>query len=137
MLHHGEGRLRDRQPRADLAHRVLDFHIGIEPNLPGGIVDHPARAPPSQGALLRFFELAPDETTVQPGPFCCAPGASASSEQPLIILPRLIDPVVVDEARVGQGTDRNRAVPVAARTGQAGRFATQDSSPPAPGRLRR
>src|SRR3989442_2294873 len=46
------------------------------------------------------------------------------------MLPRIIDPIVVDHQGIGQGTDRNEAIPVAARTGQAGRFQTQDGSRP-------
>jgi hypothetical protein len=130
MLHHGSGRLRGRKPLEDLAHRVLDFLVGIAPHLPGCIVDQPDREPPAQGALLRFFELATDETTVEPVQCCFAHGASESSEQPIIILPRIIDPICVDHQGIGQGTDRNEAVPVAARTGQAGRFSTQDGSRP-------
>ena len=57
---------------------MLDFLIGIEPNLPGGIVDQPDREPPLQGALLRFCKLATDETTVEPVQFCFAHGAAES-----------------------------------------------------------
>jgi hypothetical protein len=80
--------------------------------------------------LRRFFALATDETTVEPVQFCCAHGASESSEPPIIIRPRIIDPIFVDHQGIGQGTDLHEALPVAARTGQAGRFETPDGSRP-------
>ena len=130
MFHHGSGRLRPCKHLEYLAHRVLDFLIGIEHNLTRGIIDSSHRQPKTQRALLRFFELAADQPAVQPVQFRFAHRAAESSEQPIIVLPRIIDAIFVDHQSVGQGADFNQAIPVAAGAGQARRFSTEDGSRP-------
>jgi hypothetical protein len=109
---------------------MLDFLVGIEPNLPPRIIDSPDWQAKAQRAVLRFFQLAPHETTGQPVEFRFAHGAAESSEQPIIVLPRVIDAIFVDHQGAGQGTDFNEAIPVATGAGQTGRFSTQDRSRP-------
>ena len=101
---------------------MLDFLIGIERDTTGRIVDQPDRQPKAEGALLRFFELAPDQTTVQPVQFRFAHGAAESQEQAIIVLAGVIDPIFVDHQGVAQRTDLNEAIPVTAGASQAGRF---------------
>jgi hypothetical protein len=57
---------------------VLHFRIGIEPNVPRGIIDSSYWKPKAPRAVLRFFQLATHQTTVQPMQFSFAHGASES-----------------------------------------------------------
>jgi hypothetical protein len=109
---------------------MLDFLIGIENNLPRGIIDSSHRQPKTQCAVLRFFARAADQPAVHPVQFCFAHRAAEASEQPIIVLPRIIDAIFVDHQGVGQGADFNQAIPVAAGAGQARRFSTEDGSRP-------
>jgi hypothetical protein len=81
--------------------------------------------------VLRFFALPAHQATVQPVQVCCAHGAAESSEQPIIVLSRIIDSIFVDDPGIGQGTDLNEAIPVATGAGEAGGFSTPDRSRPA------
>ena len=60
--------------------------------------------------------------------FGFAHGAQDSQEQAVVVLSGIIDAVLVDDQGVGQGTDLDESIPVAARTGQAGGFQAEDGA---------
>jgi hypothetical protein len=78
VLPHGEGRLRGRKHRKHLADGGLDCFIRLPHDLARRIVDSANREPPAPRPMRRFFQLAADQPTVQPMPFCCAHGAAES-----------------------------------------------------------
>jgi len=62
---------------------VLDFLIGIECDTTGRIVDSD-RQPKAKGALLRFFELAPDQTNSAASAVPLRSWCAESQEQAII-----------------------------------------------------
>jgi hypothetical protein len=130
MLHHGHGGLCGGKPRNHLTHRVLDCFIGLAPNLPRCLRDYPHWKPPSPRTARRFFARAPDQPAGQPGQCCFTHGAAEAEEQPIMVLPRIIDPIFVDHQGVGHGTDLQQTIPGAAGAGQARRFSPAHGSRP-------
>jgi hypothetical protein len=57
---------------------------------------------------------------------CCT--ALDPQEQAVVVLSRIIDAILVDDERVGQATDLDEAVPVAAGTSQPRGFEAQDGA---------
>src|SRR5262245_15194205 len=67
---------------------------------------------------------------MQPMEFGFAHRAAKPQEQPIIILARVIDPILVNDESIGEGTDLNEAIPITTRTGQAGGFQTDHRACP-------
>jgi hypothetical protein len=57
-----------------------------------------------------------------------AHGPFDSQEQAIVVLGRIINAILVDDEGIGQTTDLDETIPVAARTGQARGFQAQDGA---------
>jgi hypothetical protein len=129
-FHHPSGRLRAGKDLEDSAHRVPDFLIGIEPNRPRRLRDEAHGSPKAQGAVRRLFPRAAAQPAVPPVECRVAHRASESSEQSLLVLPRIIAAIFVDPQGGGPGAACHQAIPGAAGAGQARRCSTQHGSGP-------
>ena len=112
----------------DQAQRLLDLLVGIEDDLAGGVVDQPGGRPEAELAGSGLLQLAPQQPRPDPVQLGFAHGALDPQEQAVVVLSRIIDAVLVDDEGVGQATDLDEAIPVAAGTGQARGFQAQDGA---------
>ena len=116
MLEQGE-----QQP-----HGLLHLLVGIEDESAGRVKDQADRRAHPQLALLRPGQLAAEEPVAKPVKFRFAHGAQYAQEQAIRILAGVVDAVLVDDERIGQGADLQQPVPVGAGPGQPGRFEADD-----------
>lgn len=63
--------------------------------------------------LAGLLELATPPPATQPMPLRLTQGAAKAPEQAIVVLAGVVDPVLVDDAGVGQGTELDEPVPVA------------------------
>src|SRR4029077_11826383 len=112
----------------DQAHRLLDLLIGIEDELAGGIRDQPGGRPEAELARLGLGQLVGQQPRPEPVRFGGAHGALDPQDQPVVVLSGIINAVLVDDEGVGQATDFNEAIPVAAAPGPSGGFQAEDGA---------
>ena len=125
--------LDDRQGRARLleqgeeqADRLLHLLVGIEDEPAGRVEDQADGRTHPQFALFGAGQLAAEQAVAEPVQFGLAHGAEDAQQQAVGVLGGVVDAVLVDDQGVGQGTDLQQAIPVAAGAGQARGFQAED-----------
>src|SRR4051794_27896540 len=112
----------------DQAQRLLHLLVGIEDHLAGGVIDQTGGRPGAELAGSGLLQLAPQEPRSDPVQLGGAHGPFDPQEQSVVVLSRIIDAILVDDERVGQATDLDEAVPVAAGASQPRGFEAQDGA---------
>jgi hypothetical protein len=120
MLDDGQSRARLGKEGEEKAHRLLYFLVRIEDNLTGGVEHEPCRRSKAQRAVLGLFQLATQEPVAQPVQLGFAHGALEAQQQAVIVLTGVIDPLFINDQRIGQGADFEQPIPITRRAGQAG-----------------
>src|SRR5262249_8722607 len=115
----------------DQAHRVTDLLVRVEDDPALGVVDQSRGRSEPELALAGLVQLASQHSATEPVQFGLAHGAQESQEKPVGIHGGVIGSILVDDQRVGQSTDLNETIPVAARAGQARGFQAEYGSGPA------
>lgn len=78
--------------------------------------------------MFSFRQFASLQALPQPVQFGLTHGAFEAEQETIIVVARIIDAVFVNDERVGEGTNLQEVIPIAARARQAGDFQAQDSS---------
>ena len=112
----------------DQAQRLLHLLVGIEDDLAGGVVDQPGGQPEAELAGPGLLQLAPQQPRAEPVQLGFAHGALDPQEQAVVVLSGIINAILVDDEGIGQATDLDEAIPVAAGTRQARRFQAEDGA---------
>ena len=115
----------------DQPDRLLDLFVGVEDDPALGIVDQPRGQPEPELALGGLLELATQEAGTKQVEFGLAHRPQESQEEAVGVLSGVIDPILVDDQGVGEGTDLDETIPIAARPRQARGFQAQDGPGPA------
>src|SRR3954451_19466226 len=126
VLDDGPRRSRSLEQVEDQPDRVPDLLVGIEDDPALRIVDQPRGGAEPESAVAGLLELAAQQAGTEPVQFGLAHGAEDPQEQTVGVLRGIIDPVVVDDQGISQGTDFDEGIPIAAGPRQAGRFEAED-----------
>src|SRR3954466_629603 len=110
------------------AQRLLHLLVGIEDDLAGGVIDQAGGWAGAELAGSGLLQLAPQEPRSDPVQLGGAHRPFDPQEQAVVVLSRIIDAILVDDEGVGQATDLDEAVPVAAGTSQSRGFEAQDGT---------
>src|SRR5262249_54457053 len=108
-----------------------DGGVGVEDDVPGGVVD--------QADGQRHDELAAaglgDLPAAQPGPdemqLCLREGAFKAQQEPVVEVPRVVKAVFVADQGAGQAAQPEELVPVGGVAGQPGAFQAEHDPGPA------
>jgi hypothetical protein len=135
MFDDGQGRWRLVEQIEDQADCLLDLFVGIENDPALKIVDQPCRRPEPKLAIGCLLQFAAQKAATNQVKFGLAHGSQESKEKPVGVLSGVINPVLVDNQCVGQGTDLDETIPITARSCQARGFQAQDGAGPAQANL--
>jgi hypothetical protein len=104
-LHHGGGRAGGLERGEQVPQRALDGGVGVEGDVPGGIVDEPYGQRHDELAAAGLGQLA----AAQPGPdeveLCLADLPFHPEDQAVVEVPRVVEPVFVADQGAGHGAD--------------------------------
>ena len=103
----GAGEGLEQQP-----HGLLDLLVGIEHHPPAGIVDQAHRQAAAQLAAARLVQEPAAQARPQHMQLRLAHRSLEAEQQPVVEVRRVVDPVLVQDQRVGQRADLEQPVPV-------------------------
>ena len=103
----GAGEGPEEQPYA-----LLDLQVGIQHHLSVRGVDHAYRQRTAQLAAARLVEQAAAQTSPQHVQLRLAHGALQPQQQAVVEMGRVVDAILVENERVGEGADLQQPVPV-------------------------
>ena len=130
-LHAGGGRPGGLEGGEQVPQRALDGGVGVEDDVPGGVVDQPDR---QRGDQLAAAGLG-DDPAAQPGPdemeFGLREGALKAQEESVVEVPRVVEAVFVADQGAGQAAQLEQLVPVGGVAGQPGAFQAEHDPGPA------
>ena len=114
---------------------AADGGVGVEDDLPGGVVDQPDRQRHDQLTTAGLGQLA----AAQPGPdemeLSLAELAFHAQEQAVIKIARVVEAVFVADQGAGHGAELEELMPVGGVAGQPGAFQAEHDPGPAEGDL--
>ena len=122
VLDDGQGRSRLLEQVEDQPDRLLDLFVGIEDDPALRIVDQPRGRSEPELALGGLLQLAAQEAGTEQVEFGLAHGAQESQEETVGVYGGVVDSILVDDQGVGEGTDLDETIPIAAGACQAGGF---------------
>ena len=107
---------------------MLDLLIGIEDDLAGGVVGQPGGQPEAELTGPGLLQFAPQQPRSEPVQLGFAHRALDPQEESVVVLSRIINAVLVDDEGIGQATDLDETIPVAAGPRQPRGFQAQDGA---------
>src|SRR6266480_7466479 len=111
--------------REDESNGLLHCLVRIKHDVVSRIVHQSYGQAKAQLAFFSLGQLSALQALPQPMQFRFAHGAFEAQQQTIIVQSRIVDALLVDDQRVGERTDLQQAIPVAARTSQARDFQAQ------------
>ena len=130
-LHDGGGRPGGLEGGEQVPQRALDGGVGVEDDVPGGVVDQADGQRHDELAAAGLGQLP----AAQPGPdemeFCLREGAFKSQEEPVVEVPRVIQAVFVADESAGHPAQLEQLMPVGGVAGQPGAFQAEHDPGPA------
>ena len=134
-LDHGGGRPGGLERGEQVPDRALDGGVGVEDDVPGGVVD---QADGQRHDQLAAAGLGQDPAA-QPGPdemeLSLADLPFHPEHQPVVEVARVVEAVLVADQGAGHGADLQELVPVGVVAGQPGAFQAEHDPGPAQGHL--
>ena len=130
-LHHGGGRPRGLERGEQVPERALDGGVGIEDDVPGGVVGQADRERHDQLAAAGLGQL----TAAQPGldevELAFGHGPLEAQQHPVVEAARVVEAVLVADQGAGHGAQLEELVPVGVVAGQPGAFQAEHDPGPA------
>src|SRR6266699_1930235 len=117
--HYGESRGRLLKKRKDQTNSFLHGLIWIQHNPAHRIVDQPDRQAKPQLPLLGFGHFSTLQAALQPMKLSLRHAALESEQKPVVMRSRIIDPFVINDQGIGQRTNFQQPIPIAAGSCQA------------------
>src|SRR6266700_1652972 len=117
--HYGESRGRLLKKRKDQTNSFLHGLIWIQHNPAHRIVDQPDRQAKPQLPWLGFGHFSTLQAALQPMKLSLRHAALESEQKPVVMRSRIIDPFVINDQGIGQRTNFQQPIPIAAGSCQA------------------
>ena len=111
----------EKHPKA-----LLHLLIGIEDNTSLFVVNQTDRQRHFQFGSLRFIEHSAHQTRFEYVQFGFTHCSFESQQQPVIVMRRIIEAILIEDQRVGKRTDLQKPVPVGTVTSEARNFQPHD-----------
>jgi len=129
---HARGRRPGRLERGEqVGDGALDGGVGVEDDVPGGVVDQPDRQRHDELAAAGLGQLPAAQPGLDEMQLAFGHGPLEAQKQAVVKIPRVIQAVFVADQRAGHGAQLEQLVPVGGVAGQPGAFqAEHDPGPP-------
>lgn len=119
VLHDGECRSVLLKEIKDQVHSGLHLFIRVQDDPADGIIHQANGQTKAQFSLFGFRQFSSVQALPEPVQFGLAHRALKAQQQSIIVVARIIDAVFVNDERVGEGTNLQEVIPIAARARQA------------------
>ena len=114
---------------------AADGGVGVEDDVPGGVVDQADRQRHDQLAAAGLGQLPAAQPGLDEMELSLAELAFHAEQEPVVEVARVVEAVFVADQRAGHPAELEELVPVGGVPGQAGALQAQDDPGPAEGHL--
>jgi len=128
MLDNGQGRPIRCKEGEEEPDRLRHCLVGIEDHLAGRIAHETRRWPEAPCPVVGLVQLAAQQAAAQPVPLGCAHRPLEAQQQAVIGLAGVIDPLFINDERVGQRAHFEQSIPITRGAGQPGDLQTEDGA---------
>ena len=128
---HGGGRPGGLERGEQVPQRALDGGVGVEDDVPGGVVDQADRQRHDQLAAAGRRQLPAAEPGPQEMQLILAELPLHPRDQAVVKIPRVVEAVFVADQGAGHGADLQELMPVGVVAGQPGAFQAEHDPGPA------
>ena len=101
--------------------------VGIQHHLAGRIIHQATGQAKPQLSVFSFRQLPTLQSLLQPVQFSLAHGAFEAKQQSIVVAPGIVDGFFVNDQCLGERTDFQQVIPIAAGASQARDFQAQRS----------
>src|SRR3989440_1937194 len=116
---HGKCRVKLLKERKNQANGFLHGLIWVKHNPANGIVGQPDRQAKTQAPLFGFAQLPSLQATLQPMELSLRHASLEAKQQAVVMGSWVIHPLIINDERIGERTDFQQPIPIAARASQS------------------